>query len=146
MRWPFVSRRAYEAVCADRERIRGERNQFEKDRNAARSSMRTAARKFADADAVNRRLMGRNLELGRRLSQLGEADPVHLASLEARLDRALAACARYLDALWTKQRLTGALQARLDDAVGLNDPAIDAAGRRWRHDHPNIPTTKETAS
>lgn len=35
---PFVSRRVYEAVCADRERIRGERDQFAKDRDVQRQT------------------------------------------------------------------------------------------------------------
>ena len=35
---PFVSRRVYDAVCADRERIRGERDQFAKDRDAQRNT------------------------------------------------------------------------------------------------------------
>ncbi len=35
MRWPLVSRRRFEAVGADRERLRGERDQFAKDRDAA---------------------------------------------------------------------------------------------------------------
>lgn len=54
--WPFNTRRErrleaeLDAVKADRERIRGERNQFEQDRNAAKAAAKTAARQFVEAD------------------------------------------------------------------------------------------------
>ena len=46
--WPFVSRAEHAAVLADRERLRGERNQFEKDRDTQTAVARTAATKYAD--------------------------------------------------------------------------------------------------
>jgi len=52
MGWPFVSRSRYDAVYADRERVRGERDQFLKDRKAAQASARTAARQYDEAGAV----------------------------------------------------------------------------------------------
>lgn len=131
MRWPFVSRRAYEAVCADRERIRGERNQFEQDRNTARAAMRTAARQFADADATNRRLMGRNLELGRRLSQLTESDPAYAARLELRVARLKRVVVRIWAAGHAEYLRADRLQKRLDDAVGLGSDGI-ADSRVWQ--------------
>jgi len=48
----FVSRRKDDAVCADRERIRGERDQFLEDREAAQSAARTAAELYTDTDSA----------------------------------------------------------------------------------------------
>jgi hypothetical protein len=70
---PFVSRARYEAVLADR--------------TAAQTAMRTTAHQLAEADAANRRLHDRNLDLGRRNSKLTEADPEYTAALEQRVNR-----------------------------------------------------------
>lgn len=71
MRWPFLSRRRHEAelaaVKADRERLRGERDQFAQDRDAHRAAARTAAEKFVDADTAVIRLAGRVDALTRQL-------------------------------------------------------------------------------
>lgn len=140
MRWPFVLRSRHDAemagLNADRDRLRAERDEALEGEATAKYNRGQVFRQLAAADAANRRLAGRNLELGNRLSTLTEADPEYAAALEARLDRALTACARYLDALWSKQHLADALQARLDDACGLNAPAV-LAGSGWqstRHD------------
>jgi septal ring factor EnvC (AmiA/AmiB activator) len=135
MKWPLVTRRRHErdldAVNADRERIRGERDQFAKDRDTQRAVARTAARQFAEADTANRRLEARNLELGRRLATLTEADPDYTAALERRLARALKSCARWMDATWVETRHADRLQAQLDDLFGLNSDAI-ALGETWQ--------------
>lgn len=115
MRFPFVSRGRYDALCADRERIRGERNQFAKDRDAHRYTAETAARKFADADADNRRLAGRNLELGKRISQLAEADPEYAAALERRITRLRTVGARILTAYTAEKQRADRLSSYLDD-------------------------------
>lgn len=122
--WPFVSRRNYEAVFADRERIRGERNQFEQDRNAARAATRTAARQFAEADSANRRLEGRVLELGRRISRLTEADPEYTVRLEQRVARLRAVGVRILTAY-------AAEKARADQAAALVDADDRKAVETW---------------
>lgn len=61
MRWPFVSRRRAErelnAVRADRERIRGERNQFAEDRDAFKAAAKTSAERFVAADAEKQQLV-----------------------------------------------------------------------------------------
>ena len=129
--WPFVPRSEYEAVLADRERIRGERDQFAKDRDAQRHTARLAARQFAESDATNRRLNGRLIELGRRLSRLTESDPQYAASLEQRLARALRACAGYRAQLVAEGRRIRRLQARIDDAVGLHYGHIEDS-RKWQ--------------
>ena len=131
MKLPFVSRAAYEAVCADRERIRGERDQFAKDRDAQRYTGRLAARRFAEADATNRRLNGRLLELGRRVSRLTEADPDYAAALENRVARLRTVGKRILTAYVAEKRRADRLQARVDDAVGLHYGHIEDS-RKWQ--------------
>ncbi len=142
MKWPFVLRSRHEteleAVNADRERLRGERNQFLDDRNAARAAARTAARQFAESDAANRRLEARNLELGRRVSALAESDLEYAAHLERRLARALRGCARWMDATWVEVRHRDHLQQRLDDAVGLSTTIVDSG--RWQPGYKPAPT------
>ncbi len=121
--WPFVSRRRHQAeldaVNADRERLRGERNQFAEDRDGFKYTAETAARRFVEADAANRRLHNRNLELGRRLSALSESDPEYAAALEQRIASLTKASVRVLGAWHREQTRADRLQARLDDAVGL---------------------------
>ncbi|ELP67633.1 hypothetical protein STRTUCAR8_08628 [Streptomyces turgidiscabies Car8] len=109
--WPFTTRRErqlqaeLDAVKADRERIRGERTQFAKDRDTARFNREQILRQLAEADATNRRVHDRNLELGRRISELTESDPEYAAQLESQVAE---------------------LQQRLDDA------AREAADGEWR--------------
>lgn len=109
--WPFKTSRErqleaeLDAVKADRERIRAERNQFKQDRDTARYNREQALRQLAEADATNRRVHERNLELSRRISQLTESDPEYAAGLE---------------------RQVADLQKRLDDA------AREAADGEWR--------------
>jgi chromosome segregation ATPase len=61
---PFVSRRLYDAVLADRERIRGERDQFVKDRDAHRAALETAAQQLAEVDTDDTRRQTVALALG----------------------------------------------------------------------------------
>lgn len=130
-KWPLVTRSRYDALDADRERVRGERDQFAKDRDAQRAVARKAARQFTSADEelielrlVNDRLTDANLAVARRLA------------------RALRACARYRTALdktateWMAECQAHALRAdrlqrRLDDSLGLNT-AVIALGETWQ--------------
>ena len=130
MKWPFVSRRRYDAVYADRERLRGERNQFRDDRDAALAAARTAARQLVEADAANRRLHGRNLELGRQVSALAESDMDYAAQLERRVARLKKVGKRIVAAWAREQKRADHLQQRLDNACGLNSPAVEAGRRR----------------
>lgn len=126
MKPPFISRRLYEAALADRERIRGERDQFAKDRNSQRAAAETAARQFAEADAANRRLEGRLIELGRRLSRLAESDPEYAAQLERRVQRLTRGASRYLAAYWKARAEIRDLTTRLGRAT---EGLIDLRGR-----------------
>jgi hypothetical protein len=98
-------------------------------------------RQLAEAGAANRRLYDRNLELGRRLASA--SDPQYAARLERRVDRLRKATSRILAAYHGEQRRADHLQRRLDQALGLDAPAIEQGGARARHDRLNAP--KETA-
>jgi len=128
MRLPFVSRAAFADVCAehdrlvkDNARLRAERDQFADDRDIHKGNAIRATRELAEARATIRRLTGRIDELVRRDAEAADTEQV------AELRRQLAH-----------------VQARHDDAVGLNDPAIELAGARAKHDRLNAP--KEDAS
>lgn len=47
MKWPLVTRSRYDDLDADRERVRGERNQFEKDRDTQKAVARKATEQYA---------------------------------------------------------------------------------------------------
>jgi uncharacterized protein YhaN len=79
---------------------------------------------LAEADAANRRLHGRNLELGERLSALAESDPDHLAALEQQL-------ANVRRELAAEKKRVERLQRRYDDAVGLTRSGIQDSSR-WQ--------------
>ncbi|MHC5259869.1 hypothetical protein ACYSUO_18485 [Streptomyces sp. UC4497] len=97
MKWPLVTRRRFvrdlKAATADRERLRGERDQFAKDRDAFKAAAESSAEHYVQAD-------------------------------EAR-----AAAVRRADQL----------QARLDDALGLNSTAV-TDGARWQQRRPDKKT------
>jgi hypothetical protein len=77
MSWLFITRRRHDreiaSLTADRERIRGERNQFAKDRDAYKAAAETAARQF---DTADRRLADATKQLAERRPAQPEADPV----------------------------------------------------------------------
>lgn len=85
----------------------------------------------AELDAANRRLAGRNLALGERISKLTEADPEYAAALERRVARLRTVGRRILAAYGAELKRATHLQARLDDACSLDDPAV-TAGRHWQ--------------
>jgi hypothetical protein len=79
-----------------------------------RAARRTITRQFAEADAANRRLEGRLLELGRRLAKLAESDPEYAARLERRVARLLVVGARLLAAYTVEKRRADRLASHLD--------------------------------
>ncbi|HEX2550766.1 MAG TPA: hypothetical protein VHK64_04165 [Nocardioidaceae bacterium] len=117
MRWPFVSRAVHETVLADRERIRGERDQFEKDRNTQTAVARKATEQYADlydrhtATAIVNGRLTEDLTAARELLTAPAND--WRTKYEAERKRA------------------DHLQRRLDDALGLNTTAIED-GRLWQ--------------
>lgn len=136
MKFPFVLRSRYDAdvadLNADRDRLRHERDTAIEQRDTAKYNRGQALRQNASLDSANRRLHGRNLELGKRISKLTEADPTYTASLESRLARALTACRRYRASLTAETRRADHLQKRLDDALGLNTSKV-LDGRHWQY-------------
>lgn len=131
----LVTRRRYEddlaAARAEAARLRTQRNTAVRDEETARFNRERILHQLAAADAANRRLAGRNQELGARLSALTESDPDYLTALEKRLHRALSFTGRTLAALWTEQHRADQLQQRLDDACGLNDSRVQD-GQYWQ--------------
>ncbi|MFF0512472.1 hypothetical protein [Streptomyces sp. NPDC004250] len=124
----LITRRRYlrdlAAERAETRRVKQVKDDFWQQRDEAMAAARTAARQFAEADATNRRLAGRNEELGKRVSALTESDPEYLADLEQQL-----ATAR--EELAAEKKRADQLQARLDDACGLNSAGVEA-GRYWQ--------------
>jgi hypothetical protein len=119
----LVTRRHHEAELAA---VRSYNNALrercelaEKNEAAERGARRTITRQHAEADAANRRLSGRVLELGRRLSLLAESDPEYAARLERRVARLLKVVVRVAVASHAERLRAEHLQKRLDDAVGL---------------------------
>lgn len=84
-----MSRSRYDAVVADRERLRSERNQFLTDRNAAQAAARSAAEKFthADDELAATRIVNSCLtdDIVKLRKQLDEAH-AHADRLQKRLD------------------------------------------------------------
>jgi hypothetical protein len=118
----------------DRQRDRAER--AEEGKATAEFNREQILRQLAAADAANRRLHDRNLELGSRISALTEADPEYTARLERRVARLLRVAVRLYAGGHAEKLRADHLQQRLDDACGLNAPAV-LAGSGWqttRHD------------
>ncbi|MEV6504857.1 hypothetical protein AB0M61_01890 [Streptomyces sp. NPDC051642] len=154
MNFPFVSRRRAAGDLADArveaDRLRTQRDKALAERDTATYNRAQVLRQLADADATNRRLMGRNLELGRRLSALTEADPEYAAQLERRVDRLRKVAARLYAGGRAEKARADHLQQRLDQALGLESAGV-ALGAGWQerrqvHMHFDKPTVEETAS
>ena len=145
----IVTRRRHEAELtaarAETDRLRNERDTARSERATAVYNREQILRQNAEADATNRRLHGRILELGRRLTQLSEADPEYAASLERRLNIARLAGARLLTAWAQEKRRGDLLQERLDDACGLNHPAITEGSERWHSQRKTVRPAKEAS-
>jgi hypothetical protein len=141
VKW-FVSRRKYDDLYARYQLALDATTKAREERDTAVYNRQQIARQLAEADAANRRLAGRNVELGVRLSAYAESDPEYLTALEKRLDRALKACARWMDIAWTEGRRADRLQTRLDDAVGLKPCRIEDSSR-WQ---PGYQKPKEDAA
>lgn len=100
---------------AETGRMRRERDSARAERDAFWHVAALAARQFDEADAAKRRLEGRVLELGQRLTELADADPKYTASLEARVARLRRVGARILAAYVREQRRSARLSSHLDD-------------------------------
>lgn len=138
MQLPFVSRRQHEAVLADRERIRSERDQFATDRDAIKAAARDRNLDALEEHDVHRKALAdalgdqmRHLNWDQLIAdvvRLNKAAHQWMADYEVEKKRA--------DHLETgsetgrlKRRLAQ-LQRRLDDAVGLAGRFPEDSGRR----------------
>lgn len=127
----LTTTRRLRAAQDETERQRRRAETAEGDLKTAVFNRKQVLRQLAEADAANRRLAGRNLELGVRLSAYAESDQEYLAGLERRLERVLRACARYRATVFGEQRRADVLQRHLDDACGLNRSEV-AEGGNWQ--------------
>jgi chromosome segregation ATPase len=131
----LVTRRRYAedlaAAKAEADRQRRRAETAEGHAATAVFNRKQALRQLAEADAANRRLHDRNLELGRRLSLCDEADPEYAATLERRVARLRKVGDRILDAYRSEKRRADRLQEQYDDACGPNDPRV-LDGQRWQ--------------
>lgn len=136
-----TTRRLRAEVAAAKAETRRQRQRAETAEQAAATAVYNRGqllRQLAEADATNRRLEGRVLELGRRLTKLAEADPEYAVVLERRVTRLRRVGARILAAYTAEKKRADRLQAELDDALGLNHPDI-ADGRNWQSRRPDKP-------
>ncbi|MDL5205081.1 hypothetical protein [Streptomyces sp. ALI-76-A] len=134
-----------DAARAETNRQRERAETAEKHAATAVFNRKQVLRQLAHADADNRRLNGRLLELGRRLTSLTEADPEYAARLERRVARLLAVAGRLYLGREAEQQRAEHLQQRLDDACGLNDARVEH-GRHWQETRDDKRWAKEATS
>ncbi|MET9704888.1 hypothetical protein [Streptomyces griseus] len=127
----FVSRRKYDDLAADYERIREQRDEAQRNVRAMQTATRTAAGQFTAADDELLRV---------RLAKL--ADEIRFARRIARLVRIVARLRADLDAA---ERRAARLQAQYDHAVGLDNPTLDL-GATWQSRREDKPRKAVSAS
>ena len=131
MKLPFVLRSRHEDLYARYQLALQQTAKARKNADTAHFNRQQVLAQNAGLDADNRRLHQRNLELGRRVSQLTEADPEYAAQLENRVARLRTVGQRVLAAYRAELKRADQLQARLDDAVGLTPRGIKDS-RPWQ--------------
>lgn len=146
--WPFVTRTRHEAVLADRERIRGERDQFAKDRDAIKAAAEAASERYNDTAIVNELLTEDLTKLRRQLAASQEVEgalarQVHeMAQPVEPTDAEMDSMNLLIEERDRERRRADHLQRQLDDAVGLPAGRIEDS-RRWQ---PGYKPKKESAS
>lgn len=113
----FVSRRKYNALAADYERVLEQRDEAQRTVRAMQSATRTAAGHFTAADDTLNRV---------RLARL--ADAIRYTDRIARLVRIVA---RLRAEVAAADRRAARVQAAYDNAVGLDNPSL-AHGASWQ--------------
>ena len=123
----FVSRHRHEAELAAvrsyNDVLRERCETAMRNEAAERGARQTITRQNAELEATNRRLEGRNLELGNRISKLTESDPEYAAQLERRIDRLRTVGNRILAAYGTEKKRADQTAALidLDDRKAINE-------------------------
>jgi len=132
MRMPFITRLRHDceiaALTEDRERIRGERNQFLEDHKAMRTAARTAARQFEDADRAYKQAAAENVRLAGQLRALADESKAVDALAEHDIHRKTLAVALGMDPETGWARLTAEAE-KLRKAAGVQ-AVIDATRAR----------------
>lgn len=120
----FVSRRKYDALAADYERVREQRDEAQRQVRAMQTATRTAAGQFTAADDELLRV---------RLARLADA-----IRFTTRINRLVRVVARLRTDVAAAERRAARVQAAYDNAVGLDAPALDhgAAWQSRREDKP----------
>lgn len=113
------------------DRLRAERDTARAGQATAEFNREQILRQLAEADAANRRLTGRTQRLSEQLAAHSEADPEYAARLERRIHRLRKTGLRIIAAWRREQKRADHLQQRLDNACGLDSPAVEA-GRHWQ--------------
>ncbi|ARF75706.1 hypothetical protein B7C62_28200 [Kitasatospora albolonga] len=121
-----VSRRKYDALAADYERVREQRDEAQRQVRAMQTATRTAAGQFTAADDTLHRV---------RLARIRDA-----VSYGGRIDRLLRVVARLRTDLATAERRADRVQAAYDHAVGLDAPSLDY-GSAWQSRREDKPRT-----
>ncbi|MFF2228275.1 hypothetical protein ACFVV7_33715 [Streptomyces globisporus] len=121
-----VSRRKYNALAADYERIREQRDEAQRTVRAMQTATRTAAGQFTAADDTLNRV---------RLARL--ADAIRYTRRIARLVRIVA---RLRGEVAAADRRAARVQAAYDNAVGLDNPSLDH-GATWQSRREDKPRT-----
>lgn len=113
----FVSRRKYNALAADYERVLEQRDDARRGERTALTAIRTAAGQFTAADDTLTRV---------RLARLRDA-----VACQQRISRLARAVVRLRVALAAAERRAARVQAAYDNAVGLDNPSL-AHGASWQ--------------
>lgn len=113
----FVLRSTHAALQADYVRVLEQRDDARREARAALSGLHLAAGQFTDTDDA--------LGLA-RLARITDA-----VAYRRRITRLIRTVATYRAALTTETRRGDRLQAAYDQAVGLDDPALDD-GAQWQ--------------
>lgn len=125
MSWlPFVTRRRHNDLQATANHLRSRAETAEQNAGTAVFNREQILLQNAILDSANRRLEGRVLELGRRISRLTEADPEYTVRLEQRVARLRAVGVRILAAYAAERQ-------RADQAAALVNADDRKAVEAW---------------
>lgn len=113
----FVLRSTHAALQADYARVLEQRDDARREARAALAASHLAAGQFTNSDDALHRS---------RLARLRDA-----VAHRQRIERLARTVVRLRQALTAETRRADRLQARLDNAVGLDDPALDL-GAHWQ--------------
>lgn len=127
----FVSRRKYNALAADYERVLEQRDEAQRTVRAMETATRTAAGQFTAADDTLTRV---------RLARIRDA-----VTYRQRITRLTRAVVTLRAAYAAADRRARRVQAAYDSAVGLDNPSLDL-GAHWQTRRSDKPRAEVTTS